>query len=163
VSDEQETKPLTGRARSLANLKRNPKGVSGNPSGRPKDLRRFGDILMKEFYKTVAASLGGKTVNKMQGEIVAQQMVTPSSATARFQPMWSQTAARQRGRAMRRSSRGTYTDHDGQRPWLEGTIDRSGSIRLVSETTQPPALDRRQRSEHSDPSRLVAYRSFHNY
>jgi hypothetical protein len=75
VSDEQETKPLTGRARSLANLKRNPKGVSGNPSGRPKDLRKFGDILMKEFYKTVAASLGGKTVKKSQGEIVATMMV----------------------------------------------------------------------------------------
>jgi hypothetical protein len=30
---------------------------------------------MKEFYKTVPASLGGKTVNKMQGELVAHQMV----------------------------------------------------------------------------------------
>ena len=30
---------------------------------------------MKEFYKTVPASLGGKTVNKMQGEIVVMQMI----------------------------------------------------------------------------------------
>jgi hypothetical protein len=30
---------------------------------------------MKEFYKTVVASLGGKTVKRTQGEIVAQQMV----------------------------------------------------------------------------------------
>ena len=54
-------------------------GQSGNPSGRPKgrskDLDNFGDILMKEFYKTVPCNLGGKTVNKMQGELVAHQMV----------------------------------------------------------------------------------------
>jgi hypothetical protein len=54
-------------------------GQSGNPSGRPKDLANFGEILMKEFYKTVIANLGGKTVKKMQGEIVAQQMVKNAS------------------------------------------------------------------------------------
>jgi hypothetical protein len=55
------------------------KGVSGNPGGRPKgrskDLVNFGDILMKEFYKTVPASLAGKVVNKTQGEILAMQMM----------------------------------------------------------------------------------------
>jgi Family of unknown function (DUF5681) len=55
------------------------KGKSGNPGGRPKsspkDLANFGDILMKEFYRTVPANLGGKTVNKMQGELMAHQMV----------------------------------------------------------------------------------------
>ena len=55
------------------------KGKSGNPGGRPKgsskDLANFGDILMKEFYKTVVANQGGKTAKKMQGEIVAQQMI----------------------------------------------------------------------------------------
>ena len=75
MSDKQEAPPLIGKAKGYANLKPWPKGVSGNKSGRPKDLARFGDLLMKEFYKTVAANLGGKAVNKMQGEIVAMQMV----------------------------------------------------------------------------------------
>ena len=30
---------------------------------------------MKEFYKTVVASMNGQAVKKTQGEIVAQQMV----------------------------------------------------------------------------------------
>jgi hypothetical protein len=59
MSDEQASPPLTGRARSLANLKRNPKGKSPNLGGKPKDLAKFGDILMKEFYKTVAANTVG--------------------------------------------------------------------------------------------------------
>ena len=42
VTDEQPSQPLTSRARSLANLKRYPKGQTGNPSGRPKDLANFG-------------------------------------------------------------------------------------------------------------------------
>ena len=46
VSDEQADQPLTGRARSLSNLK---PGQPGNKSGRPKDRGRFGEILMKEF------------------------------------------------------------------------------------------------------------------
>jgi hypothetical protein len=75
VSEEQAAQPLTGKARRLANLKPWKKGQSGNESGRPKDIVNFGDLLMKEFYKTVPASLGGKTVNKRQGEIIAMQMV----------------------------------------------------------------------------------------
>jgi hypothetical protein len=54
-------------------------GKSGNPGGRPKarskDLGNFGDILMGEFYKTVPAQLAGKVVNKMQGEILAMQIM----------------------------------------------------------------------------------------
>jgi hypothetical protein len=55
------------------------KGKSGNPSGRPKgsskDLAHFGDILTKELYKKVPAQLAGKVVNKMQGDILAMQMM----------------------------------------------------------------------------------------
>jgi phage baseplate assembly protein W len=75
VSEEQASPPPAGRAKGYANLKPWKKGQSGNPSGRPKDLVRFGEILAKEFYKTVPASIGGKTMNKTQGEILAMQMV----------------------------------------------------------------------------------------
>ena len=51
------------------------KGQIGNTKGRPKDLARFGDILMREFYKTVPVNLAGKTANKTQGEIVALEIV----------------------------------------------------------------------------------------
>ena len=47
-----------------ANLGPRKKGESGNNSGRPKDLARFGDILMKELYKTLVANMGRKTVEK---------------------------------------------------------------------------------------------------
>jgi hypothetical protein len=35
------------------------KGGVGNPKGRPKDLARFGTILMGEFFKTVPVQLAG--------------------------------------------------------------------------------------------------------
>jgi hypothetical protein len=65
---------LTGHERRLANLRPFQKGNTFG-KGRPKDLARFGDILMGEFYKTILASLAGKTVNKTQGEMVALEMV----------------------------------------------------------------------------------------
>ena len=72
MSEEQEAPPpLTGRAKGWVNVKPWKKGQSGNKSGRPKNLARFGDILMREFYKTVPASMGGKTVKRSQGEIIA--------------------------------------------------------------------------------------------
>jgi hypothetical protein len=54
---------MTGKDRRLANLKRFPKGETGNRSGRTKDLARFGDIHMREFYKTVVANMNGKTAS----------------------------------------------------------------------------------------------------
>ena len=51
------------------------KGKSGNPSGRPKNLSRFGDVLMKEFFKPVVAQVGGKMVRASQSQLLAQQMV----------------------------------------------------------------------------------------
>ena len=65
MSDEED-QPLTGRERRLANLRPFQKGNTFG-KGRPKDLARFGDILMGEFYKTILASLAGKTVNKTPG------------------------------------------------------------------------------------------------
>jgi hypothetical protein len=55
IDPTRRSPPLTGKAKRLANLIPYKKGVSGNPSGKPKDLAEFGDLLMKEFYKTVAA------------------------------------------------------------------------------------------------------------
>jgi hypothetical protein len=80
VSEEQAA-PLTGRARSLANLKPWKKGHSPNPGGKPKGLARFGDILAKEFLKTVPANIAGQTVNKTQGEILAQVMMKNAITT----------------------------------------------------------------------------------
>jgi hypothetical protein len=72
-------KPYVGYKNTPLHTRFKP-GQSGNPRGRPKgqskDLVSFGDLLMKEFYKTVPANLGGKTVNKTQGQIVAMKMVT---------------------------------------------------------------------------------------
>jgi Family of unknown function (DUF5681) len=75
VSDDPASQPVTGRAKGYANIKPWKKGRSGNPKGKPKDLAKFGDILMKEFYNTVAAQVNGKTVKKMQGEFIAMQMI----------------------------------------------------------------------------------------
>jgi hypothetical protein len=50
-------------------------GQSGNPGRKPKDLANFGEFLMKEFTKPWSPALGGKTVTRSQGQIVAQQMV----------------------------------------------------------------------------------------
>jgi hypothetical protein len=80
VSEEQDA-PLTGRARSLANLKPWKKGSSPNPGGKPKGLARFGDLLAKEFLKTVPANIAGQTVNKTQGEILAQVMMKNAITT----------------------------------------------------------------------------------
>jgi hypothetical protein len=42
-----------GKAKGRASLKLRKKGQSGNKCGRPKDLDNFGNLLMKEFYKTL--------------------------------------------------------------------------------------------------------------
>ena len=57
-ADEQAAPPLTGRARSLANLKRYPKGETGNPSGRPKIV---------EVIKTLARAHGGEAFKVVVG------------------------------------------------------------------------------------------------
>ncbi|HZZ23809.1 MAG TPA: DUF5681 domain-containing protein [Roseiarcus sp.] len=75
MSEEQAPKPLNRPRAQPCEPQAWKKGVSPNPGGRPKDIVNFGTLLMKEFYKTVPASIAGKTVNKQQGEIIAMQMV----------------------------------------------------------------------------------------
>jgi hypothetical protein len=81
VSEEQEEKPLTGRAKSLANLKPWKKGSSPNPGGKPKGVAHFGDILAKEFLKTATVKIGNETINKAQGEILASVMMKNAITT----------------------------------------------------------------------------------
>ena len=83
MSDEQEAPPpLTGRAKGYANLRPRPwkKGESGNPSGKPKNLARLGDLFTKELFKTVPVTMGGQIVNKMQAEVLVSQMVKQAIA-----------------------------------------------------------------------------------
>jgi hypothetical protein len=80
VSEEQLSEPLTGKAKRLANLKPFVKGRSGNPSGRPKNLARLGDLFTQELFKHVPVTMGGKMVNKMQAEILVSQMVKQAIA-----------------------------------------------------------------------------------
>jgi hypothetical protein len=79
VSGEQ-AQPLTGKARRLANLRPWKKGQSGNPSGKPKNLARLGDLFTQELFKHVPVTMGGKIVNKMQAEILVSQMVKQAIA-----------------------------------------------------------------------------------
>jgi len=56
--------------KSLANLKPYPKGISGNPNGRPKGTKNFKTIFI-EASKAVAEALRlGKEPDKIQVEIV---------------------------------------------------------------------------------------------
>ena len=50
-------------------------GQSGNPSGRRKGRSNFGTILMKEFCKTIPATLNGKPVKVSQEQLFAASLV----------------------------------------------------------------------------------------
>ncbi len=64
-----------GKARGLANLKPYVKGHKSPGPGRPKNLARLGQIIVDEVYKTVPVSLAGQTVNRVQGELFAMQLM----------------------------------------------------------------------------------------
>lgn len=67
------TPPLTGRARSLANLRRVPKGVSGNPAGFPGAKRR-------ETLYRVLLEADDDEPNKSRIETVIRAMAKAASA-----------------------------------------------------------------------------------
>jgi len=80
VSNAQEAQPLTGKAKGWANLKPWRKGQSGNPSGRPKDLVRLGELFTRELFKEVPVQLAGKVVKKSQAEVLVSQMIKQAIA-----------------------------------------------------------------------------------
>jgi uncharacterized protein DUF5681 len=83
VSDEKEPRAPVGREKGYANLRPRPpwkKGESGNPSGKPKNLARLGDLFTQELFKTVPVTMGGQIVNKMQAEVLVSQMVKQAIA-----------------------------------------------------------------------------------
>ena len=155
---------LTGRARSRANLKPFVEGRSANKSGRPKDRGRFGEILMKEFYRTVIASMGGKTVKKTQGEIVAQQMVRRGGGwrttathikTVKFHDDQVKTidAAIEKAKA----TSGTSVDSAALEliwPRLFGAADVAGAAGRVGSRSSGQDVRQRRRSIVVPPSRL---------
>jgi hypothetical protein len=127
------------------------KGKSGNPGGRPKasskDLANFGDLLMKELYKTVPASLGGKKVNKMQGEIFMMQMMkaaingkvsdadyccNSSKRMRSARPKAKRPGSRNKPIATRRST-GTKPGNSSTRSWQKLPLISCNHLRLTSE------------------------------
>ena len=50
-------------------------GLSGNPSGRAKGRSNFGTILMKEFHKTMPATINGKPIKVTNQELFARSIV----------------------------------------------------------------------------------------
>jgi hypothetical protein len=146
VSDEQEASVLVGRAKSRANL-RAPwkKGQSGNPSGKPKNLARLGDLFTKELFKQVPVTMGGKIVNRMQAEILVSQMVkqaiakggTATRIALQFmEDHEAREAAREERKAKQAAEGGTEIEWDAEKHELaERLIKKAEALQVTAPPT----------------------------
>jgi Family of unknown function (DUF5681) len=149
VSDEQAEqpdKPLTGRARSLANLKPFVKGNKAS-KGRPKDLARLGDILMRELYKNVPASLAGKVVSTTQGELFVMQLVKAAinkgmsdrRLLLQFIEQHETRQARLEAAKLRKQAEGTSEiDWDAERQELYERLCKATGVQPIAQTNGEP-------------------------
>lgn len=72
---ESNAKPLTGRARSLANLVPCKKGEVRNPSGyNGRDKRTITDYLCEYYAETVTLTVDGEQVEWPRNKVVARMM-----------------------------------------------------------------------------------------
>ncbi len=69
-STDKQRKSNESRARQLANLKPFPKGVSGNPAGRPKSI-----TLSEALRIELAKALPNDTHERTFAEVIAQSLV----------------------------------------------------------------------------------------
>jgi hypothetical protein len=151
VSEEQ-AQPLTGKARRLANLRPWKKGQSGNPSGKPKNLARLGDLFAQELFKHVPVTMGGKIVNKMQAEILVSQMVkqaiakggTSTRIALQFmEDHEAREAASEERKAKQAAEGGAEIDWDAEKHELaERLIKKAELLQLPAPTTNEDPNDR---------------------
>jgi hypothetical protein len=71
---EKQRTITEGRKRRLANLKPFPKGVSGNPAGRPKSL-----TLSEAFRRQLSQPMPGDADGRTFAEVIAERMCLAAS------------------------------------------------------------------------------------
>lgn len=82
VTEKHRKNSGDGRARSRANLKPWPKGVSGNPNGRPKSIT-LSDAYRRILAEPVPGDPAGRTYADVIAEMVAMSATAGSVKAAR--------------------------------------------------------------------------------